>query len=854
MKKRTKNNRGWAMILLMLAISLQVQAQNLITLKLENKPLPAALKLIEREGGKNVIFSVTETEKHHVSADIQQKTQAEAISMILQGTPFIYKERADYFAIQKKDTRAKAIEIRGKVMNEKNEPMPYCNVLLLASDSTFVNGCVTQADGSFLMLGEEGVPYSLRASYIGYATATQTIGDKNLIQLLPDAQALEEVTITAERPLIEPSANGLKANVIGTSLAKMGTASEMLSHLPFVTGKDGSYTVLGHGTPEIYINNRKVRDTGELERLRADEIVSAEVITTPGAQYAADVPAVIRIRTIKQRGQGWSGSLASNYDRGHKARGYEQVKLNYRTGGLDIFGSGYVTRSTFYGNSTSDDRLEASSVWDMHTQTLRDRKLDYFYGTLGLNYDFNERHSVGVRYEPNTLLNNHHNHVYANVIVKKDGEFLEEIQTVQKNETKPRWNHSLNGYYVGSIGKWQVDVNADYYFGRAETLQTITNNGEEAAESTSKVRNYLYAVKAVASSPVGKGHFSIGTEETFTNRHDLFLQSGFSADANNHVKQSLWSVFADYSLPLGKWSFSAGFRYEYQKTDYYENNIYKEEQSPTYNDFIPTLSANYRNGDWSLTLSYKNYKENVPYSILTNAINYRSKYEYMTGNPLLPKQTSDRLSLDASWKWIYLTTWYQYVKNSLTTVTQAYNDETHPGVTVIDYQVIPDTYSYGTMVTLAPRFGIWQPQLTTGVSFWDSDLKTIGIDYDWNDPYWYVILDNTFTLPKGWFINLQATYVPKFKQGSADKKAMGVVDFRLSKSFLKDDALSVTLTANDIFHTQHNAMTAYSIGTSTTFTEYYDHQRVGVTLSYKFNATKSKYKGTGAGQSEKSRL
>ena len=51
MKKRTRNNRGWAMILLMLAIALQVQAQYLITLKLETKPLPAALKLIEREGG-----------------------------------------------------------------------------------------------------------------------------------------------------------------------------------------------------------------------------------------------------------------------------------------------------------------------------------------------------------------------------------------------------------------------------------------------------------------------------------------------------------------------------------------------------------------------------------------------------------------------------------------------------------------------------------------------------------------------------------------------------------------------------------------------------------------------------------
>ena len=74
------------------------------------------------------------------------------------------------------------------------------------------------------------------------------------------------------------------------------------------------------------------------------------------------------------------------------------------------------------------------------------------------------------------------------------------------------------------------------------------------------------------------------------------------------------------------------------------------------------------------------------------------------------------------------------------------------------------------------------------------------------------------------------------------------------KSFLKNDALSVTLTFDDIFHQQHNTMTSYFIGTSTTFTEYYDHQRVGVTLSYKFNATKSKYKGTGAGQSEKNRL
>ena len=286
--------------------------------------------------------------------------------------------------------------------------------------------------------------------------------------------------------------------------------------------------------------------------------------------------------------------------------------------------------------------------------------------------------------------------------------------------------------------------------------------GKNAASVLPLAVDEVSKIKAVASKPLGKGKLSFGTEETFTNRHDLFLQSGFSADANNHVKQSLWSAFANYSWAFGKWNLSAGFRYEHQQTDYYENNIHQKEQSPTYDDFIPALSANYRNGDWNLILSYKKNKDNPGYHLLSDAINYRSKYEYMTGNPLLPKQISNLLSLDASWKWIYLNAWYQHVKNSLTTVTQAYNDETHPGVTIIDYQAIPDSYSYGTAITLAPKFGIWQPQATINFSFWDSDLKAIGIDKDWNDPYWYFILDNTFTLAKGWFIRslfLMATFI-----------------------------------------------------------------------------------------------
>lgn len=69
-----------------------------------------------------------------------------------------------------------------------------------------------------------------------------------------------------------------------------------------------------------------------------------------------------------------------------------------------------------------------------------------------------------------------------------------------------------------------------------------------------------------------------------------------------------------------------------------------------------------------------------------------------------------------------------------------------------------------------------------------------------------------------------------------------------------EDALMITLTADDIFHTRYHYMDGYGVRSHILTRSYNDNQRFGIQISYKFNATKSKYKGTGAGQSEKQRL
>ena len=67
-------------------------------------------------------------------------------------------------------------------------------------------------------------------------------------------------------------------------------------------------------------------------------------------------------------------------------------------------------------------------------------------------------------------------------------------------------------------------------------------------------------------------------------------------------------------------------------------------QSPTYNDIIPVLAASWSHNGKSFSLSYRLRKNNPDYSLLTNSIRYRSKYEYSQGNPLLKTQKTHRFS------------------------------------------------------------------------------------------------------------------------------------------------------------------------------------------------------------------
>ena len=288
----------------------------------------------------------------------------------------------------------------GRVVDEKQTPIPFANVALLnASDSAFVTGTTTNRDGDFTLTGNATKPI-IKISYLGYKTQVldSLSGHLGIIVLEPEATMLGEVVVKGVRPTYKLTTEGIKTDVDGTLLSKVGTATEVLGNLPGVHKKGTSVEVFGKGTPLIYINGRQMRNDSELAQISSENIQSVELITNPGAKYDATVEAVILIKTKRPQGEGFSFNTQASYYAAERPDLDLGTNWNFRHKGLDVFGSVWYND----GRSKQDDDVildvKADTLW--HIDELMDIKSHYnsLYTSIGTNYIFNDNHSAGFRY------------------------------------------------------------------------------------------------------------------------------------------------------------------------------------------------------------------------------------------------------------------------------------------------------------------------------------------------------------------------------------------------------------------------------------------------------------------------
>lgn len=162
---------------------------------------------------------------------------------------------------------------------------------------------------------------------------------KNLgvIRLLPDSNQLENVTVNANRPLMEMRIDRKIYNPEKDLTVTGGDASDILSKLPGVVLDALGNPIMRNASPQIFIDGRPT--TLSLEQVPADQVASVEIITNPSAKYdAGGGGGIINFVLKKNRKPGYNGSIRASIDkRGKPGFGAE---VNMRQGKMNYFAAG----------------------------------------------------------------------------------------------------------------------------------------------------------------------------------------------------------------------------------------------------------------------------------------------------------------------------------------------------------------------------------------------------------------------------------------------------------------------------------------------------------------------------------
>lgn len=826
-----------------------------------NTPISEAIVRLSKDHPEiNVSFIYKELDNYKTSAKIHTDDIYDALRQIIGFNPINLRLKKDEYYIEAQQKGV--FNIRGTLIAPDGEPIVTCVVCVVDEAGMPITYGITDENGGFI------IPCDLRKtkiriSYLGYKNYVGSPphdGDFKVIVLEESPIVLNEVLVKAELPKTRIRGNTMVTSVQNTVLAKMGNAYDVLSHIPMVTGINGELNVFGRGAPVVYINGREVRSQSDLQQLKSDEIRLVELISNPGASYASNIVAVIKIKTIPPKGDGFGIDITDALGFWSYARNNTDINMRYRYNGFEVFGNFNV----YEGKRKIEDISEMTtfgsdnfvqSIYNVGSGTTHN-----LFGKLGFSYMIAPNHSIGTYYKFGRSKTEGEGNLDTESIMmgNQNTNPMDHTLASYDNRTKNYPSQEANLYYNGNVGNLSMDFNADFLQSRSNSndVQTEYLSGQDInntiIEATGLTTNRLIAEKFIASHPVWKGELEVGEEFTKSSLSYNYDYTG--APINNSltdIHENNFACFTTLSQTFGKWDVSLGIRYEFVKYRYFEDNVLDESLSREYKNLFPSLSVSTKIGKVGLSFDFTQRMKRPSYRKLDGGISYINKYVYQSGNPMLKPTKIYNIQAMGMWRYLYAVLMYNHETDAVFNTTRNYGED--PLVKILTYKNVPHYRNLQFTLGAQLTFGCWQPTPEIGVLKQFCSLEYKGKETSFNEPMYSFTLDNVFTLPHNWLLGADLWIYSAANSQNCYIKPTQQFSLSIRKSFFKDN-LILQLKAVDILDKATDKVTIYSGDIQTYMYNYHEPRNINFTLRYTFNKARSKYKGTGAGKAEKRRM
>lgn len=743
-----------------------------------------------------------------------------------------------------------AQRVMGCVVDEIGRPMEYANVLLLnEKDSVFVAGCTTNMEGKFVIENIGNNDYLLKLSYIGYEEiyhkVNATTGDMGTFALKPKNMMLKDVTVTASKPLFRHKNGAMVTYVAGSVLSEMHEMADLLSQIPgMVKTAGGGLQVFGSGSPIIYINSKKVEDMAELQQLSPKDVKSVELITNPGARYDAAGKAVLRIVTLK-REEGLTLQLGGKVEQNDFTSYDCNMKLGFKHRKLSM--SVNYMHDKLHSKSVQPQMKELFLDENTHQyaqdQTSQ-RHVRYQKWQSSIDYEINDKHNIGVEW--NTSYNKKREHSLSALDYRLNGETKKDIDISDDYQNKTSYDH-INLFHNGQWGnKLSTEFYLDfvsnsnkYHQATDETSAggaTLTvSNGDNMLSIYAGKLAFDYRLNRNAGLSWGMEYNHIDGNGTLTCDSERIPSSDYSN------KEDKYAVYAEMTLNLGKVTVNGGVRYEDLISNYTDHIDRNGDVHRHYRNIYPSLSVTHNSiSGWSNTLSFSSRTSRPTFRQLSNSNYYQNEFMYQCGNPLLKPSISYIAQWNTGYKFFNFSAGYTYVKNHIS--TDFYNTGTNQSQIVCSYINHYRIEYLKANLNIHKNIAWWEPSLTLGISQPFFSFEYLNEKVSYNRPQFYALANQYFRLPCSYLLSVYYYYNSGGDQEAVRIKPYQMLNVSVQKTFLSN-RLSVRLQAYDIFHTMKFKENEKIRNIHFRQTEDYCLWNYSVSVVYRLNQIKTKYRG-----------
>lgn len=662
---------------------------------------------------------------------------------------------------------------------------------------------------------------------------------------------LYEVVVTAQRKYTKPTPRGLKVSMSGNPLSKIGSATDAIMQMPMIDGSAGSISVLGKGTPVIYINGRKMMDSSELAMLKSSDIASVEIITNPSAEYGSDVAAVLLIRT-KQPLAGLYVSGKGSVTAAEEWSESAGVNLQYHNEkGLTVFGDfsygwdGFKQKRQY--SELFKESLEAYKSFSTLSDNSARRRSQSLTVDGGVNYDFG-KNSVGVKY---IFTRTPESKFSSEGTTRTNAMPIGDINSATALNSQS-FDHYVNAFANINLPNGMVlRSDLDYMSGRAstrwdakedETGRTIINRNNSSHD--------YFGAKLKISKKFSNIEVDAGVEYAHTMNNQDFTSTGLSEDflkpANDKVNQNLQAYYLSFDYDVApKWNIYGGLRYEITDSRYKRNGILESKLSRKYHDLLPNVGIQFKS-PVNITMYYRAKVSRPSYSLLENNYAYVTPTLWETGNPELTASKTHNIGVSLYYRNFVFQGTYIRSENAIGSVYE-YNNNIKANVrTTVN---LPDYDTWQLVASQGFNVKFWHPTVQ-GVLLLQN-LKYGNPTRKYDKPYYQLSLSNRFDLPTGIYAYLSAFYLGTGNTSTTYSRGTWQMALTLNKNYRN---WTFTLAANDIFGTWKQRFDVYSNNVDYKSEITGASQYVSLTVRYTINAAKGKYKGKAVREDEMNRF